>query len=75
MVDGRAGGEVAELSPDPELFDAVAHCVLVALEDPGQCPYVLGPDRDEAAVEVAPLDLDHPDIAAQDLALWGVQAF
>jgi hypothetical protein len=28
----------------------------------------------EAAVEVASLDLDHPDVAAQDLALRSIQA-
>lgn len=48
--------------------------MFVALEYPCERSHVFGTDGYEAAVEVAPLDLDHPDIPAQDLALRSVQA-
>ncbi len=69
------GGPGFRLGPDTELVDAAAHRVLVALENPRERTHVLGPYRDEAPVEVASLDLDHPDVTPEHLSFGGIQVF
>ena len=54
-------------------MQAPAHADAVPLEDPGQGPDVLVADGEHPAVEVAPLDLDHPDVAGEQLPLGGVE--
>ena len=62
---------------ESQLCETVSQAGFVALEHPGQGTQILVADGDHPAVEVAALDLDHPDVTAQQLPLgelFGLQA-
>ncbi len=60
---------------DAELVEAAAHDRRRRLEQERQRAQVVAANREAARREVLALDLDHPDVAADQLALFGGQAF
>src|SRR4051794_11235963 len=58
---------------DAELVETSAHRLGRGLEQAGDGSQVLRPDGEHTAVEVLPLHLDHPEVAAEQIALGGGQ--